>query len=40
MAGKKGMKHYPTELKLKVVWLYYEEGKTGQKLPGRSIQNL
>ena len=28
MAGKKGMKPYPIELKLEIVLLYYEEGKT------------
>lgn len=28
MAGKKGMKPYPLELKLEAVRLYYEEGKT------------
>jgi transposase-like protein len=28
MAGKKGMKSYPVELKLEAVRLYYEEGKT------------
>ena len=28
MAGKKGMKAYPVELKLEAVRLYYEEGKT------------
>jgi transposase-like protein len=28
MSGKKGMKHYPVELKLEAVRLFYEEGKT------------
>jgi len=28
MAGKKGMKAYPIEMKLEAVRLYYEEGKT------------
>lgn len=28
MAGKKGMRCYPVELKLEAVRLYYEEGKT------------
>ena len=28
MAGKKGMRKYPVELKLEAVRLYYEEGKT------------
>jgi transposase len=28
MAGKKGMRQYPIELKLEAVRLYYEEGKT------------
>jgi transposase-like protein len=28
MAGKKGMKHYPTEIKLEAMRLFYEEGKT------------
>lgn len=28
MAGKKGMKHYPAELKLEAVRLFYEEGYT------------
>lgn len=28
MSGKKGMKHYPAEMKLEAVQLFYEEGKT------------
>ena len=28
MAGKKGMKHYPLEVKLEAVRLFLEEGKT------------
>jgi transposase len=28
MAGKKGMRKYPVELKLEALRLYYEEGKT------------
>jgi len=28
MSGKKGMKHYPVELKLEAMRLYYEAGKT------------
>jgi transposase-like protein len=28
MAGKKGMEHYPKEVKLEAVRLFYEEGKT------------
>ena len=28
MAGKKGMRKYPVELKLEAMRLYYEEGKT------------
>ena len=28
MAGKKGMKHYPVEIKLEAVRLFLEEGKT------------
>lgn len=28
MAGKKGMKHYPRELKLEAVRLFFEEGMT------------
>ena len=28
MAGKKGMKAYPVELKLEAMRLYYEEGRT------------
>ena len=28
MAGKKGMKQYPRELKLEAIRLFYEEGKT------------
>jgi len=28
MAGKKGMKHYPAEMKLEAMRLFYEEGKT------------
>ncbi len=32
MAGKKGMKHYPPELKLEAVRLFYEEGKTRKQV--------
>jgi transposase len=28
MAGKKGMKHYPVEMKLEAVRLFYEEGRS------------
>ena len=28
MAGKKGMKDYPVEMKLEAVRMFYEEGKT------------
>ena len=28
MSGKPGMKHYPAEVKLEAVRLFYEEGKT------------
>jgi hypothetical protein len=28
MTGKKGMKHYPLELKLEAMRMFYEEGKT------------
>ena len=28
MAGKKGMKHYPAEMKMEAVRLFYEEGET------------
>ena len=28
MSGKKGMKHYPAEMKMEAVRLFYEEGKT------------
>jgi len=28
MAGKKGMKHYPRELNLEAMRMFYEEGKT------------
>lgn len=28
MSGKKGMKHYPKELKLEAVRMFFEEGKT------------
>ena len=28
MAGKKGMKHYPAEMKLEAMRSFYEEGKT------------
>jgi transposase-like protein len=28
MAGKKGMKHYPRELKLEAIRMFFEEGKT------------
>lgn len=32
MSGKKGMKHYPAEMKLEAVRLFYEEGKTGSEI--------
>jgi len=32
MAGKKGMKHYPLELKLEAMRLFYEEGKTQKEI--------
>ena len=28
MSGKKGMGHYPAEMKVEAVRLFYEEGKT------------
>ena len=28
MSGKKGMKHYPAEMKLEAVRQFYQEGKT------------
>ena len=28
MAGKKGSKHYPLELNLEAIRMFYEEGKT------------
>ena len=28
MSGKKGMKHYPVEVKLEAIRLFYQEGKT------------
>ena len=28
MSGKKGMKHYPKEVKLEAVRMFFEEGKT------------
>ena len=28
MAGKKGMKHYPRELKIEAIRMFFEEGKT------------
>ena len=28
MSGKKGMDHYPVEVKLEAVRMFYEEGKT------------
>jgi len=34
MAGKKGMKHYPLELKLEAMRLFYEEGKTRKEITG------
>ena len=32
MPGKKGMKHYPLELKLEAMPLFYEEGKTRKEI--------
>lgn len=32
MAGKKGMKHYPLELKQEAMRLFYEEGKTRREI--------
>ena len=32
MAGKKGMKHYPREVKLEAVRLFYEEGKSYREI--------
>jgi len=31
MSGKKGMGHYPAEMKVEAVRLFYEKGKTVQK---------
>jgi len=35
MAGKKGMRQYPVELKLEAMRLYYEEGKTRAEVTKR-----
>jgi transposase len=35
MAGKKGMRQYPVELKLEAMRLYYEEGKTRAEITER-----
>jgi transposase-like protein len=32
MAGRKGMKHYPLELKLEAMRMFYEEGKTRKEI--------
>ena len=32
MAGKKGMKHYPLELKLEAMRMFYEEGNTRKEI--------
>ena len=32
MAGKKGMKHYPRELKLEAVRMFFEEGMTRMEI--------
>jgi len=32
MSGKKGMKHYPAEIKLEAVREFYEEGKTRSEI--------
>jgi transposase-like protein len=32
MAGKKGSKHYPLELKLEAMRMFYEEGKTRKEI--------
>ena len=34
MAGKKGMKHYPRELKLEAVRMFFEEGMTQTEITG------
>jgi transposase len=34
MSGKKGMKHYPVEMKLEAVRLHEEEGKSCQEIAG------
>ena len=40
MAGKKGSKHYPLELKLEAMRLFYEEGKTRNGLEPLSAYTL
>ena len=35
MAGKKGVKHYPKELKLEAMRLYYEEGMVQSEITKR-----
>jgi transposase len=32
MAGKKGMKHYPKEMKIKAIQMYFKEGKTYRQI--------
>ena len=32
MAGKKGMTHYPRDLKLKAIQMFYEDGKTQKEI--------
>ena len=32
MAGKKGMKHYPRELRLEAIRMFKEEGKTQKEI--------
>jgi transposase len=32
MAGKKGMKHYPQEIKIRAIQMYFEEGRTYRQI--------
>ena len=32
MAGKKGMKHYPREMKVRAIEMYFEEGRTYRQI--------
>jgi len=40
MAGIKGMKHYPKELKLRAIEMFLEEGKTYNQIKEEALQRF